>query len=276
MGIHIQSQNDFQRDFLEVREEYLHRGLAREGLPDDGLGECGHPATWRCLTCHGIPSLCAACCRARHISHPLHRVEFWTGEYYHPGWLRDLGVQIHAGHRGQPCPSLGTYPAGSMPQPEYAAPPPDDSETEPPYMAGEEGPDIDDEDAEMDFRPDDETLVTSVAELPRFGDPIYTAMPLADYRMVQGDRMMVVVDLDGVHEMSVTFCCCPDAPRDDLQLIDLGYYPASIHRPRTIFTERVLDDFLLANKECKTAARNYYNKLRRTTNDAFPHMVPVG
>lgn len=136
--------------------------------------------------------------------------------------------------------------------------------------------DIDDEDSDLHFRTDDDTLVTSPEDLPRFGDPVYAASAPRPSEIYSGDRMMVVVDLDGIHEISVTFCACPKAPREDLQILDLGYYPATTLRPRTMFTQRVLDDFLLANKECKTAARNYYNKLRRTTNDAFPHMVPVG
>ena len=91
----------------------------------------------------------------------------------------------------------------------------------------------------------------------------------------RNDRMIVVVDIEGVHELPFTFCACPNAPRDDIQLLELGYYPATSTLPKTVFTPRLLDDFLLSNKECKTAARNYYNKLRRTTNAAFPHMVPV-
>ncbi|PIL25597.1 hypothetical protein GSI_11345 [Ganoderma sinense ZZ0214-1] len=118
-----------------------------------------------------------------------------------------------------------------------------------------------------------------VSDLPWFGEgpqrPAATSgsvnAPAAAY---SNDRMIVVVDLEGVHELPFTFCACPNAPRDDLQLIDLGYYPASTQLPKTVFTKRVLDDFLLSNKECKTSARNYYNKLRRTTNPAFPHMVP--
>ncbi|KAI0708306.1 hypothetical protein C8Q76DRAFT_770330 [Earliella scabrosa] len=86
--------------------------------------------------------------------------------------------------------------------------------------------------------------------------------------------MMVVVDVSGVHELPFVFCSCADAESRDLQLLRMGYYPATARRPRTVFTFRVLDDFLLTNKECKTAAMNYYNKLRRITDDTFPHAVP--
>ncbi|KAI1783871.1 hypothetical protein LXA43DRAFT_902761, partial [Ganoderma leucocontextum] len=223
--------NDYQREFLALRDEYLHRGLSREGLPANGLGICGHLAEWRCLTCHAAPTFCATCCRERHIDQPLHRVEFWTGTYFHPGFLRELGVQIHGGHQGAPCPSLGAYPS-------------------------------------CELRPGGPASGPPIPEESCNGAEEEEAV------MHRGDRPIVVVDLDGIHEISMTFCACPDAPREDLQIVDLGYYPASTLRPRTIFSERVLDDFLLTNKECKTSARNYFNKLRRTTNPAFPHLVP--
>ncbi|KAG2068925.1 hypothetical protein BDR04DRAFT_1129056 [Suillus decipiens] len=40
-----------------------------------------------------------------------------------------------------------------------------------------------------------------------------------------------------------------------------GFFPASFNRPKTTFTFRVLDDFLLGNLECGTSAMNYYSKL---------------
>lgn len=88
-------------------------------------------------------------------------------------------------------------------------------------------------------------------------------------------HMMVIVDITGVHELPVVFCSCPNADTLDMQLLRMGFYPATARKPKTAFSFRVLDDFLLTNKECKTSAMNYWNKIRRTTNDIFPHMVPV-
>ena len=87
--------------------------------------------------------------------------------------------------------------------------------------------------------------------------------------------MFVIVDSNGVHDIRVVFCSCPNGGREDLQLLDMGYYPATITAPKTAFTFRVLDNFLLANKECNVPPRNYYSLLRRYTNNAFPHTVPV-
>jgi hypothetical protein len=36
-----------------------------------------------------------------------------------------------------------------------------------------------------------------------------------------------------------------------------------------------LDYFEIDVLECKTSAMNFFNKLRRQTNNAFPHRVPV-
>ncbi|KAI0704604.1 hypothetical protein C8Q76DRAFT_624101, partial [Earliella scabrosa] len=186
---------------------------------------------WRCITCVRTPTYCAACLRSSHEFLPLHRVQFWNGSYFRSAWLRQVGVRIHCGHGGLPCP----------------IPNRDDDE---------EG----------------ETEGVSLAELPDF-DLQDAYLPTA-YETSGSDRMVCIVDVNGVHELSVAFCRCPNAPRDDVQLLRLALYPASIKRPRTAFTTRVLDDFLLANRECHTSARNYYNKLRRTTNAAFPHVVP--
>ncbi|KAG2091358.1 uncharacterized protein F5147DRAFT_748144 [Suillus discolor] len=60
----------------------------------------------------------------------------------------------------------------------------------------------------------------------------------------------------------------------DIQMFRHGFFPASFNRPKTVFTFRVLNDFLLDSLECGTSAMNYYSKLRRMTSSMFPHLVP--
>lgn len=127
--------------------------------------------------------------------------------------------------------------------------------------------DEDDEFAESRYGPQDQ----DEPPLPHVGKEVLT--PAGQGR--PQCRMIVFVDTSGVHEIPVVFCTCIDAEPVDIQLLRMGLYPATTRRPKTAFTFRVLDDFLLTNKECQTAAMNYYSKLRRITNDAFPHMVPV-
>ncbi|KAI0742805.1 hypothetical protein C8Q80DRAFT_1238634 [Daedaleopsis nitida] len=86
---------------------------------------------------------------------------------------------------------------------------------------------------------------------------------------------MVIVNISGVHELPIAFCTCHPHRREDPQLLEMSLYPATRTRLQTMFPRRLLDDFLLANKEMHTSPRNYFNKLRRMTNTAFPHMSPV-
>nr|VWP01792.1 Cytochrome P450 monooxygenase AKT7 (EC (AK-toxin biosynthesis protein 7) [Ganoderma boninense] len=244
-------------------------------------------------------------CGEAHASQPLHRVEFWGGTYYRAAWLRQVGVQVHCGHNGSPCPAVATYAdyghadlppsqLDALPSlnPHRPGPAPvtisnaytaDADATEDihdhGYLIEDQDSELEDEDADFYYGTDPDISTPLVSDLPWFGEgpqrPAATSGSVHTTAATYGnDRMIVVVDLEGVHELPFSFCACPNAVRDDLQLIDLGYYPASIQLPKTVFTKRVLDDFLLSNKECKTSARNYYNKLRRTTNPAFPHMVP--
>ena len=89
------------------------------------------------------------------------------------------------------------------------------------------------------------------------------------------ENTMVIVDKSGVHRLEVRCCDCPNAMSPDIQMFRHGFFPASFNRPKTVFTFRVLDDFLMDNLECGTSAMNYYSKLRRMTSSMFPHLVPV-
>ena len=90
-----------------------------------------------------------------------------------------------------------------------------------------------------------------------------------------GDLIMTVVDRSGVHEIGVSWCCCPGAPDHDMQLMMAGLFPATFHKPKTAFTFQVLEDYHLDNLECKTTPSQYFSRLRRLTNDEFPDTVPV-
>ncbi|KAG2057244.1 hypothetical protein BDR06DRAFT_980938 [Suillus hirtellus] len=64
------------------------------------------------------------------------------------------------------------------------------------------------------------------------------------------ENTMVIVDKSGVHRLEVRCCECPNAMSPDIQM------------PKTVFTFRVLNDFLLDSLECSTSAMNYYSKLQ--------------
>lgn len=94
--------------------------------------------------------------------------------------------------------------------------------------------------------------------------------------MPEGQCYLTVVDITRVHFWNVNYCGCSFAAPEHFQLLQAQLLPASTKDPRTVFTFRVLDDFLRDNVECGTSAMNYFSKLRCITSNAFPHLVPVG
>ncbi|KAJ7242248.1 hypothetical protein C8J57DRAFT_1557922 [Mycena rebaudengoi] len=53
----------------------------------------------RCTDCIGGGQLlCAPCLVRRHRHQPLHRIQFWNGEYFVPKTLRELGLRMQLGH----------------------------------------------------------------------------------------------------------------------------------------------------------------------------------
>jgi hypothetical protein len=91
-----------------------------------------------------------------------------------------------------------------------------------------------------------------------------------------GNPIMTVIDWSGVHEIGVSWCCCPGAPKHDMQLMMAGLFPATFHNPKTAFMFWVLEDYHLDNLECKTTPSQFFSCLRRLTNNEFPNTVPVG
>ena len=84
--------------------------------------------------------------------------------------------------------------------------------------------------------------------------------------------IMTVVDTTGIHEIRTRFCRCHPLTSNPLhvQLINMGLYPSSTERTRTVFTFRVLHHFDLTNLEGKMSAWHYYTTLRRLTSNVFP------
>ena len=102
----------------------------------------------------------------------------------------------------------------------------------------------------------------------------YNAEPLG--KQLEGDTVVTIVHTNGIHHLPVALCRCPgreDKVLDDY--LDLGLFPASFQSVQTAFTFSVLDDNMLAYLECHTTSNQYYQKLRRSTNPAFPDSVPV-
>ncbi len=106
-------------------------------------------------------------------------------------------------------------------------------------------------------------------------DLLGPTVPIPGCKDDKGNCYLLVVDRSEVHHLAFWWCVCSNAESEDIQLLDMGFYPASFQRPKTVFTLKVLDDFLVDNLECKTSVMSYWSKLCRVTSKAFLHKVPV-
>ncbi|TDL14825.1 hypothetical protein BD410DRAFT_733580, partial [Rickenella mellea] len=66
---------------------------------------CGKEGLYRCLDCFNSSVVCSGCMCATHQCHPLHRIEFWTGDFWQKSSLHLLGLIVPLGHNGGVCPS---------------------------------------------------------------------------------------------------------------------------------------------------------------------------
>ena len=224
--------------------------MEAEGREVDICTSCGEAeATWRCVECIGRPMFCIRCCHNVHRRTPFHRVEQWTGSHWAPSWLINVGCEIHLGHNGDHCPNAGRWNRSDASM---------DNEEE--WV---------DEDEDM-MSPGGETDPAGNVDAlrPQAGLPV---LPPEDVPQV-----VTVVDTSGVHQLVIRPCRCKsNGNPDDIQLLNIGLFPASFRRIQTVFTLRVLDAYRLDNLVCNTTAYQYYKRLRRLTSPAFPHTIPV-
>lgn len=350
------------RDWLDhKRPVYLERLLQMKAgrrfcgatgpAVQESCARCGiGKAIWRCLDCADKSDICLLCCRNAHSMNLFHRVQKWNGRRYQQGALWQVGVKIHTGHNGLPCPSRLAGQSGLDHQSEglvagqilvevaqqfgkpkanilsiiseaLAHPPvlmsqiecdvlkaiadksgksildllvylnkslsrtaeqdADDLQASSDHTAAQdEGPtdepqqfeglpillDENVDDDNDDWEDEDER--PSKGHVPRF-------LPRAPPADGAGNKMITVVHTNGFHSLPVVWCACPNHSEDqDLQLLDLHLYPASVDRISTVFTFNLLDDHRYDYLECKSSRYQYHNKLRRLTSPLYPEGVP--
>ncbi|RPD55075.1 hypothetical protein L227DRAFT_615722 [Lentinus tigrinus ALCF2SS1-6] len=85
-------------------------------------------------------------------------------------------------------------------------------------------------------------------------------------RIPWGDDF-VLIDINGVHELSVRYCGCERAVPHHLQLLRTRWYPATSVSPKTAATFQVLETFHLLSVQSKLSAFEFYNTLSRRTDN---------
>ena len=91
----------------------------------------------------------------------------------------------------------------------------------------------------------------------------------------RGKNTLVLVDISGVYQLIINWCCCPKAPDIATQLFQHRLFHASTSRLSTTFTFGVLEYFHIDTAECKTSASNFSNKLQRLAEFSNLQSVPV-
>ncbi|KIJ35546.1 hypothetical protein M422DRAFT_262128 [Sphaerobolus stellatus SS14] len=88
-----------------------------------------------------------------------------------------------------------------------------------------------------------------------------------------GDKKFIVLDISGIECLGVDFCGCSTRPRVS-QLLECGWYPTSVRRPRSVVTFRTLRFFELLRLQSKTSAYDFYTTLVRITDNTLPNPTP--
>ncbi|KAF7969882.1 hypothetical protein HWV62_25675 [Athelia sp. TMB] len=84
----------------------------------------------------------------------------------------------------------------------------------------------------------------------------------------------IVLDINGIHNVTLAFCGCATALADTTQLLRAGLYPATTLAPETAATINALEYFHILTFESKTSAFEFHNTLARLTDNTGTEAVP--
>jgi hypothetical protein len=86
----------------------------------------------------------------------------------------------------------------------------------------------------------------------------------------------VILDNNGIHQVSADFCGCIGAPSSVHQLVNIGWFPATLKEPETCATLSVLRRFHTLNLQARLPAYDFYSALEVLSDRAGMKKIPVG
>ena len=91
-----------------LRTTYLREILELEAPPPSKICQVCNQNNFkfRCRDCFYQPATCSSCCTKSHINIPFHSIDVWNGVCFLPSDLLHVGLAIHLGHQGSPCPEF--------------------------------------------------------------------------------------------------------------------------------------------------------------------------
>ena len=88
-------------------------------------------------------------------------------------------------------------------------------------------------------------------------------------------KSFTVVHLTGVHSIHLCYCSCRGAPEQCIQLLRLGWFPASLKSPETAFTFDLLNTFHILNLQSKIVLFDFWNAIRHKTDNVGTKDIKV-
>lgn len=88
---------------------------------------------------------------------------------------------------------------------------------------------------------------------------------------------MTILDKGGLHKFRVYHCCCAESADRPFaeQLLQIGLFPYSDLQPKTAVTIEALRDFEKHQLCGKETIWDYFEVIRRKTDNIRPQSVPV-
>ncbi|KZP16150.1 hypothetical protein FIBSPDRAFT_895199 [Athelia psychrophila] len=80
-----------------------------------------------------------------------------------------------------------------------------------------------------------------------------------------------VFDINGIHLAGLVFCGCIGAPRNNIQLLRMRWFPGTVKDPHSAYTFDVLNTFHLLNLQGKLSLHDFYHALHRKCDNAGVH-----
>ena len=259
-------------------------------------------ASWRCKECHQRTMFCRECMRNAHLEMPFHRIQKWTGQYFRPGSLWEVGVCVIVDHGNtdRRCEWL-KHKADEQIRLQATCDSQDEGEdeveeVEDTYRDRRADADItvEQRDGGVEERFDIDEIIEELekeearhahggeedldgadeedegkAGLPEA--PI--DHPIAPSMDPDQNPYVLFVHTNGLHSLPYIQCGCGGPQERIAGAVRMRLMPASFTIFKTMFTFDVLEDFRLANLECKTSAYQYYQLLRRKTEPLAPQVV---
>ncbi|KIJ25942.1 hypothetical protein M422DRAFT_192828 [Sphaerobolus stellatus SS14] len=88
-----------------------------------------------------------------------------------------------------------------------------------------------------------------------------------------GPQDITILDVTGIHSVRMAWCRCAAAPTQAEQLFERKWFPATLQRPRTAISFRVLKLFHLLNHVARTNPWDFAGTMHRLTDNVCPTSV---